>query len=80
MEARSHSYIDDLVGFAIPTAVVLAMTNGNIGTLLRLRGLVTPYIAWISALGFCVVADRMCAAWQGRAPAVGLHKPLGSGA
>ena len=67
-----------VIGFILPTAITLAMTNGNIGTLLRLRGLVTPYMAWISALGFCVVAERLCAAWQGRAPALDLHKPLGS--
>ena len=69
-----------VIGFVLPTAITLAMTNGNIGTLLRLRGLVTPYIAWISAIGFCVVADRLCAAWQGRAPAMSMPKPVGSGA
>ena len=69
-----------LIGFILPTAVTLAMTNGNIGTLLRLRGLVTPYIVWISALGFCVVADRLCAAWPSRVPAPGIDQPLGSGA
>jgi hypothetical protein len=31
-----------LLGYALPTACVLALTNGNVGTLLRLRGLVTP--------------------------------------
>jgi hypothetical protein len=69
-----------LIGFIVPTAVTLAMTNGNIGTLLRLRGLVTPYIAWISVLGFCVVADRVCGAWPGRVPSVRMDEPLGSGA
>ena len=68
-----------LIGFIVPTAVTLAMTNGNIGTLLRLRGLVTPYITWISALGLCVVADRLCAAWQGPVPSLHLDKPLESG-
>jgi hypothetical protein len=69
-----------LIGFITPTAVALAMTNGNIGTLLRLRGLVTPYIAWISALGFCVVADRVCAAWAGRMPALHMDNALRSDA
>jgi hypothetical protein len=41
-----------LVGYALPTAIALALTNGNIGTLLRLRGLVVPYFLWISAVGF----------------------------
>lgn len=40
-----------LIGFAIPTAAVLAVTTGNVGTLLRLRGLVTPYLLWFAALG-----------------------------
>lgn len=44
-------------GFAIPTAAVIAVTNGNVGTLLRLRGLVTPYLAWVSAVGFCVIGE-----------------------
>jgi len=42
-----------LLGFALPTAAVLALTNGNVGTLLRLRGLVTPYLVWVSAAGLC---------------------------
>ena len=28
------------------------MTNGNVGTLLRLRGLIVPYLVWIGAVGF----------------------------
>ena len=50
-----------LIGFVLPTAAALAFTNGNVGTLLRLRGLVTPYIAWISVLGFCVAANAIAA-------------------
>lgn len=42
-----------LLGYAAPTACVLALTNGNVGTLLRLRGLVTPYFIWVSAVGLC---------------------------
>jgi hypothetical protein len=40
-----------MIGFALPTAAVLAVTTGNVGTLLRLRGLVTPYLVWFAALG-----------------------------
>ena len=46
-----------LLGFALPTAAALAVTNGNVGTLLRLRGLVTPYIVWLAVLGALVVAE-----------------------
>ena len=53
-----------VIGFVLPTAAALAMTNGNVGTLLRLRGLVTPYLAWVSMLGFCVVAEWCCARWR----------------
>jgi hypothetical protein len=42
-----------LVAYVAPTALALALTNGNVGTLLRLRGLVIPYLAWISVVGFC---------------------------
>jgi len=48
-----------LVGFVLPTAVVLALTNGNIGTLLRLRGLVIPYLAWVSAAGVAAAAETI---------------------
>ena len=49
------------LGFAIPTAVVVAVTNGNIGTLLRMRGLVTPFMVWISVGGLCAIAERLAA-------------------
>jgi hypothetical protein len=46
-----------LIGFALPTAVVLAVTTGNVGTLLRLRGLVTPYLLWFAVLGALSVME-----------------------
>jgi hypothetical protein len=48
-----------LLGFALPTAAALAVTNGNVGTLLRLRGLVTPYIVWLAVLGALAVAEYL---------------------
>ena len=48
-----------LIGFALPTAAVLAVTTGNVGTLLRLRGLVTPYLLWFAVLGALAVAERL---------------------
>ena len=47
-----------LLGYALPTAAVLALTNGNVGTLLRLRGLVTPYLLWLSVLGFVSLVQK----------------------
>ena len=54
------------LGFALPTAAVVALTNGNVGTLFRLRGLVTPYLLWISAVGVCAIGERL---------ASGVHAP-----
>ena len=48
-----------LVGFALPAAAVVALTTGNVGTLLRLRGLVTPYLVWPAALALCVLGERL---------------------
>jgi hypothetical protein len=48
-----------LVGYALPTAAVVALTNGNVGTLLRFRGLITPYLVWLGCLGFCVIMQRL---------------------
>jgi hypothetical protein len=31
----------------------VAMTSGNIGTLVRHRGLALPYLVWLSAVGAC---------------------------
>lgn len=48
-----------MAGWVLPTAVALALTNGNVGTLLRLRGLVTPYWLWIAVVGVCVALDAL---------------------
>jgi hypothetical protein len=50
-----------LAGFVLPTAAALALTNGNVGTLLRLRGIVIPYLVWLSAVGFCAALQRLAA-------------------
>ncbi|HVZ22638.1 MAG TPA: hypothetical protein VG871_16305 [Vicinamibacterales bacterium] len=48
-------------GYTLPTAAALALTNGNVGTLLRLRGTVTPYLIWLSAVGFCAALQHFAA-------------------
>ena len=50
-----------LAGYTLPTAAALALTNGNVGTLLRLRGIIIPYLIWLSAVGFCAALQRMAA-------------------
>lgn len=51
-----------MIGYVVPTAAALALTNGNVGTLLRLRGLVTPYLIWIGWLGVLAMAESLLAA------------------
>jgi len=46
-----------LIGYILPTAVTVAMTTGNVGTLIRHRTLIVPYVVWVSALGFGRVAE-----------------------
>ena len=48
-----------LIGAIGPTVVALALTNGNVGTMLRLRGVVIPYLAVLTALGCCAVLERL---------------------
>jgi hypothetical protein len=48
-----------LGGYVLTMAAALALTNGNVGTLVRLRGLVTPFLAWLSALGCAVVLQHL---------------------
>ena len=40
-----------LVAFVFGGAALVAVTGGNIGTLIRHRSLVMPFMAWLSALG-----------------------------
>jgi hypothetical protein len=38
--------------------MMVALTSGNIGTLIRHRGLALPYFIWLSALGACALLQR----------------------
>jgi hypothetical protein len=53
-----------LFAFALSAVVLVALSSGNVGTLVRHRGLAVPYIVWFSALGACQVV-----AWLAGAPA-----------
>jgi hypothetical protein len=48
-----------LVGAVVPTAIALALTSGNIGTMLRLRGVMIPYLAVLTAVGGCEVLETL---------------------
>jgi hypothetical protein len=50
-----------LFGHAIVAALTVALSSGNVGTLVRHRGLALPYFTWLSAVAFCdlvVMAPR----------------------
>ena len=40
-----------LAAHASVVVLIVAMTSGNVGTLIRHRGLVLPYVVWLSMLG-----------------------------
>jgi hypothetical protein len=40
---------------------MVALTGGNIGTLIRHRGLTFPYFTWLAALGACSVVYWLAA-------------------
>ena len=42
-----------LAAHAFAVMMMVALTSGNVGTLIRHRGLVLPYLIWLSALGAC---------------------------
>ncbi len=42
-------------------AAMVALSGGNVGTLVRHRGLAMPYFAWLAGLGLVVVAARIFA-------------------
>jgi hypothetical protein len=42
-----------LFAHAAVAAVTVALTSGNVGTLVRHRGLALPYFVWLSAVAFC---------------------------
>jgi hypothetical protein len=44
-----------LSAYAFGVAALVALTGGNIGTLVRHRGLALPYLIWLSAAGADVV-------------------------
>jgi hypothetical protein len=50
-----------MTGYLMPTSMILALTNGNVGTLVRLRGMVMVILVWVSALGLCALLERVLA-------------------
>ena len=47
-----------LMSHALVACAMVALTGGNIGTLIRHRGLVVPYLVWLAAFGACALLSR----------------------
>ena len=50
-----------LLSHGLAAAAMVALTGGNIGTLIRHRGLTLPYFSWLAALGACHVVQSLAA-------------------
>jgi hypothetical protein len=48
-----------LAAHAVVAALTVALTSGNVGTLVRHRGLALPYFLWLSAVAFCEIVARL---------------------
>lgn len=44
-----------LLSHALVAALLVALISGNVGTLVRHRGLALPYLVWLSAVGVCAL-------------------------
>jgi hypothetical protein len=48
-----------LASFAVVGAAVIALNSGNIGTMVRHRDTIVPFVVWLSALGATVVVSSL---------------------
>ena len=48
-----------MTGYAAVAAITVALVSGNVGTLVRHRGLALPYLIWLSAVGICECLARL---------------------
>lgn len=63
---RRDSYVPAiLMGHVLVSVTIVALTGGNVGTLVRHRALALPFIVWFSALGWVVVVGWLAGARNG---------------
>jgi hypothetical protein len=48
-----------LVGLIAAGLAVIAMNSGNVGTMVRHRDTIVPFVVWLSALGAVDAASRL---------------------
>lgn len=56
---RDATFTSLLVGYIVTMSAALALINGNVGTLVRLRGLVTRFVVWIAAVGLMATITKL---------------------
>jgi hypothetical protein len=61
-----------LIAHAVTAAFLVAITSGNVGTLVRHRGMAIPYIVWLSAVGGCELLNWLAASGGAPVPHQGL--------
>lgn len=65
---RRHALLTlTITAYGLAGASIVALNNGNVGTLIRLRDVVTPVVVWLSAMGAVSIFVRVMA---GRIPHV----------
>jgi hypothetical protein len=64
---RDPATVAVFAGYLAVTSLVLALTNGNVGTLVRLRGMAMVIVLWISAVGLCAVLEYALSRFPGAA-------------
>ena len=57
---------------------LVAMTSGNIGTLVRHRALALPYVVWFSGLGLSLLLVRLSGMWMLGTPAARVPQGVGA--
>ena len=62
---RDRLFTSLLVAHALVAALLVAVSGGNIGTLVRHRGLAMPYLAWLAGVGVVMAGQRLL--WGARA-------------
>lgn len=53
-----------LAGLTVVGGAVIAINSGNIGTMVRHRDTVVPFVLWLSALGAVAVVSRIGEQWE----------------
>lgn len=65
-----------LFGTALVSIVAIALTSGNVGTLVRHRSLAMPYLVFLSLAGLCELLSRAGVRATGAVPALTKAEPV----